>query len=149
MGKWEEFTHDVVNFQEAQVNEGVTVGEFYKTHKLGLLRFYLFTETLTSEDDPSEEADIQTDDQCESATESGQDRDAMVECDQFTKNTGSGVNEIHTVEDNDQSTATLSAVVSPVAVQIIDPTSRCNTSEIVFGPLTDGPFLGDLDDAHT
>lgn len=40
----------------------------------------------------------------------------------------------------------LSAVVSPVAVQIIDPTSRCNTSEIVFGPLTDGPFLGDLDD---
>lgn len=96
------------------------MGDFYETHKLGLLRFYLFSETLTSEDDPSEEADIQTNDQHESATESVQDRDTMVECGQFTKNAGSGENEIHTVEDNDQSAATLSAVVSPVAVQIID-----------------------------
>ena len=33
MGKWEEFSHDI------QVDEDVGVGDYYKTHKLGLLRF--------------------------------------------------------------------------------------------------------------
>ena len=52
MGKWEEFSH----FQEAQVDEDVSVGYYYETHKL-----YLFTKTLASGDDPEEGADIQTD----------------------------------------------------------------------------------------
>lgn len=38
---------------------------------------------------------------------------------------------IHTVKDNDQGTSTLSAVVSTAAVQIIDLTSLCDTSEVI------------------
>lgn len=29
MGKWEEFSHNIVNFQEAQVDEDVSVGKYY------------------------------------------------------------------------------------------------------------------------
>lgn len=29
--KWEEFSHDIVDFQEAYIVEGFTVGELYKT----------------------------------------------------------------------------------------------------------------------
>lgn len=116
MGMWEEFSHDTVNFQEAQVDEDVSVGEYYETHKLGLLRFYLFTKTLTSEDDPEVEADIQTDEQHENTTESGQDKDTMEEGDQLTQKRDNSENQIHTVKDDEQSTATMSAVVSAAAV---------------------------------
>lgn len=146
MGKWEEFSHNIVDFQEAQVDEEVSVGDYYETHILGLLRFYLFTKTLTSGDDPEEEADIQTDEQHENTTESGQDKHTMEEVEQLTQKRRNSENQIHTVEDDEQSTATMSAVVSTAAVQIIDLTSLCNTSEVIFGPLTGGPFLGDLDD---
>ena len=37
MGKWEEFSRNLVNFQEAQVDEDISVGYYYETHKLGLL----------------------------------------------------------------------------------------------------------------
>jgi len=37
MGKWEEFSCNIVNFQEAQVDENGSVGDYYETHKLGLL----------------------------------------------------------------------------------------------------------------
>lgn len=64
-GKWEEFSHDIVDFQEAYLDEGVSVGELYETHKLGTLRFYLFTERLTNGDEVftemAEGADKQTD----------------------------------------------------------------------------------------
>ncbi len=68
----------------------------------------------------------------------------MEEGDQLTQKRDNSENQIHTVKDDEQSTATLSAVVSAVAVQIIDLTSLCNTLEVIFGPLTGGPFLGDL-----
>lgn len=122
------------------------MGENYETHKLGLIRLYLFTKTLTSDDDPSQETDRQTDDRHESTTDSGQDGDEVEEGDQFTQNTSSSENEIHTVKDNDQGTATPSAVVSPVAFQFIDLPSLGNTSGIILGPLTGGPFLGHVDD---
>lgn len=146
MGKWEEFSHDIVNFQEAQVDEDVSVGDYYETHKLGLLRFYLFTKTLTSGDDQEEGADVQTDEQHENTTESGQDKHTMEEVEQLTPKRHNSENQMHTVEDDEQSTATISAVVSTAALQVIDLTSLCNTSEVIFGPLTGGPFLGDLDD---
>ncbi|XP_051812335.1 uncharacterized protein LOC110966885 [Acanthochromis polyacanthus] len=146
MGKWEEFSHDVVDFQEAQVDEDVSVGEYYETHKFGLLRFYLFTKTLTSEDDPEERADVLTDEQHENTTESGQEKHTMEDVEQLTQERHNSENEMHTVKDDEQSTATVSADVSPAAIQIIDLTSLCNTSEVVFGPLTGGPFLGALDD---
>ncbi|XP_049424839.1 uncharacterized protein LOC125884090 [Epinephelus fuscoguttatus] len=47
---------------------------------------------------------------------------------------------MYIVEDDEQSTATMSAVVS------VDLTSLCDTSEVIIGPLPGGPFLGDLDD---
>ncbi|KAM4562116.1 uncharacterized protein PAE49_010719 isoform 1-T2 [Odontesthes bonariensis] len=145
MGKWEEFSHDIVDFQEAQLDEDVSVGDYYEKHKLGLLRFYLFTKTLTSADDPEEGADIQTDEQHENTAESGQETHTM-EGEQLTQKRHNSENQMHTVEDDELSTATMSAVVSTAAVQIIDLTSLCNTSEVIFGPLTGGPFLGDLDD---
>lgn len=45
-GLWEEFSHNIVDFQGACLEEGVSVGELYETQKLGMLRFYLFTESL-------------------------------------------------------------------------------------------------------
>ncbi len=146
MGKWEEFSHDIVNFQEAQIDEDVSVGDYYETHKLGLLRFYLFTKTLTSGDDQEEGADIQTDEQHENTTESGQDKHTMEEIEQLTPKRHNSENQMHTVEDDEQSTATISAVVSTAPLQIIDLTYFCNTSEVIFGPLSGGPFLCDLDD---
>ena len=38
-------------FQETFLDERISVGELYETHKLGMLRFYLFTESLTSRDE--------------------------------------------------------------------------------------------------
>ncbi|XP_061610704.1 uncharacterized protein LOC133468616 isoform X2 [Phyllopteryx taeniolatus] len=138
MGKWEEFSHDIVNFQEAQVDEDVSVRECYDTHKLALLRFYLFTKTLAGGDDQEEGADIPTDEQHENSTECGQKKQTMEKVEQLTwKRHSSEISQIHTTEDDELSTA---------AVQIIDLTSLCNTSEVSFGPLTGGPFLGDLDD---
>jgi len=32
------------------------------------------------------------------------------------------------------------------AVEVVDLTSLCDTSEVIFGPLQGGPFLEDLDD---
>lgn len=144
MGNWEEFSHDIVNFQEAHVDENVTVGEYYETHKLGLLRFYLLTKTLTS-NDPEEEAEIQTNKQHENTTESGRDKDTKEEGDQVIQKKHNSENQIHAVED-EQNTATKSAVVSAGAVQLIDLTYLCDTSEVIVGPLTGEPFLGDLDD---
>lgn len=124
MGKWEEFSHDIVNFQEAQVDENISIGDYYEIHKLGLLRLYLCTKTLTTEDDPEEGADVLTDEQHENTTESGQEKHTMEEVKQLTqKRHCDRENEMHTVKDDEQSTATMSAVVSPAAVQIIDLTS--------------------------
>lgn len=42
MEKWEEFSHDIVNFKEAQVDEDVSVGDYYETHKFFVVRILLF-----------------------------------------------------------------------------------------------------------
>ncbi|KAL7403327.1 hypothetical protein ABVT39_027824 [Epinephelus coioides] len=139
-GKWEEFSHDIVDFQEACVDEDVSVGDLYKTHKLGLLRFYLFTNTLTSENETEEGADIQTDEQHENTAEPGQEKHTMEEVEQLTQKRQNSQHQMYIVEGDEQSTATMSAVVS------IDLTSLCDTSEVIIGPLPGGPFLGDLDD---
>ena len=138
------------DFQEAQVDEVVNVGDNYETHKLGLIRFYMFTKTLTSGDDPEEGADIQTDVQHENTRDTGLEKHTMEGAEQLTQKRHNSEkykpSTIHTVKDDELSTATMSAVVSTAAIQIIDLTSLCNTSEVIFGLLTGGPFLGDLDD---
>ena len=97
-------------------------------------------------DEPEEVAAIQTDEQHENTTESRQEKHTIEEVGQLTQKRHNREDQIHTVEDDELSTATMSAVLSTAAVQIIDLTSLCNTSEVIFGPLTGGPFLGDLDD---
>lgn len=134
-----EFSHDIVNFQEAQVDEDVSVGEYYETHKLGL--FYLFTKTLANVVDPKEGADMQTGDK---AAESGHNKHTMEEVEQLTSTRDNTGNQINTVAGEDQRTAIIS-VVSTAAGQIIDLTSLSNTSEVIFGALTSGPLFGDLD----
>lgn len=57
--------------------------DYYETHKLGLLRFYLFTNTLTSVIDPEEGVKMQTDEQLENAAESGQDKNTMEKVEQL------------------------------------------------------------------
>jgi len=47
--KWEEFSHNIVDFQEAY--QLMLVWESSETHKLGIFRFYLFTEHLTNGDE--------------------------------------------------------------------------------------------------
>lgn len=75
-----------------------------------------------------------------------QDQHTKEEVEQLIMKRHNSENQIHRVEDDEQNTATMSAVVSTAAVQIIDLTSLCNSSEVIFGPLTGGPFSGDADD---
>ncbi|XP_077361249.1 uncharacterized protein LOC144006333 [Festucalex cinctus] len=145
MGTWEEVSHDIVDFQEAQFDEDVSVRDYYDIHKFGLLRFYLFTKTITGEDDPEEGAEVLRDEQHDNTIESGQEKDTMKEMEQQTQKKDDSENPIHIVKDDELSLATVSAVVSSAAVQI-DFSSLCNTSVVSFGPLAGGPFLGDLDD---
>ncbi|KAL7401028.1 hypothetical protein ABVT39_021651 [Epinephelus coioides] len=97
-GKWEEFSHDIVDFQEACVDEDVSVGDLYETHKLGLLRFYLFTNTLTSENETEEGADIQTDEQHENTAEPGQEKHTMEEVGQLTQKRQNSQHQMYIVE---------------------------------------------------
>ena len=76
----------------------------------------------------------------ENTTESGQEKHTLDGVEQLTQKRHNSENQIHIVEKDELSTATLSDV------QIINLTSLCDTSEVIFGPLTGGPFLGDLDD---
>ena len=140
--KWEEFSHDIVDFQEAYRDESISVGELYETHKLGVLRLYLFTEHPTNREDMftemAEGADEQTD-----ADE--QQKNTAENVEQLTQKTLDSEQQTHTVEDDGQSTNNMSAFVS-TAVEIIDLTSLYNTSEVIFGPMQGGPFLGVFDD---
>ncbi|XP_028299015.1 uncharacterized protein LOC114461247 isoform X2 [Gouania willdenowi] len=49
-GTWDQFCHDIVDFQETPLMDGVTVGELYDSHRGGMLRFYLMTESLSEGD---------------------------------------------------------------------------------------------------
>ncbi|XP_060749178.1 uncharacterized protein LOC132861600 isoform X1 [Tachysurus vachellii] len=86
-GKWEEFSHNIVDFQEAYLDEGVSVGELYETHKLGILRFYLFTEHLTNEDEVFTEMTEGTDEQTDAARLNERQKNATEDNEQLTKNT--------------------------------------------------------------
>ncbi|XP_076880222.1 uncharacterized protein LOC143528391 [Brachyhypopomus gauderio] len=55
-GKWEIFSHDIVDYQESELDDDVTIGELYSVLKMGILRFYLNTRFLTDEDES--ESDI-------------------------------------------------------------------------------------------
>ena len=141
-GKWEEFSHDIVDFQEAYLDDSISVGELYETHKLGVLRLYLFTEHPTNTE--------------EMFTEMAEGADKQTDADKQQKNTAENVEQLaqktlyseqqtHTLEDDGQSTNNMSAFVS-TAIEIIDLTSLCNTSEVSFGPMQGGPFFCVFDD---
>ncbi|XP_042609688.1 uncharacterized protein LOC122142538 [Cyprinus carpio] len=66
-GKWEEFSHNIVDFQEAYLDEDVSVGELYETHKLGILRFYVVQSNLTNGDEVFPEMTEGTDEQTDAA----------------------------------------------------------------------------------
>ncbi|KAK7138439.1 hypothetical protein R3I94_010191 [Phoxinus phoxinus] len=134
-GMWEEFSHNIVDFQEAYLDEGVSVGELYETHKLGILRFYLFTEHLTNGDEVFTEMTEETDEQTDAARLNERQKNTTEDNEQLTQKT----------HDSEQQTYTVEAFVS-TAVEMVDLTSLCDTSEVIFGPLQGGPFLEDLDD---
>ncbi|XP_047659720.1 uncharacterized protein LOC125139512 [Tachysurus fulvidraco] len=122
-GKWEEFSHNIVDFQEAYLDEGVSVGELYETHQLGILRFYLFTEHQTNEDEVFTEMTKGTDEQTDAARQNERQKNATEDNEQLTQKTHDSEQQTHTVED----------VVS-TAVEIVDLTSLCDTSEVIFLP---------------
>lgn len=127
-GKWEEFSHDIVDFQEAYLDDGVSVGELYEAHKLGVLRFYLHTESLTNDEvneSEDEEGEVFRE------MEEGDDMHTEVD-DQLTQTNQESEQPTHTVEDEQNTSKVLR--------------SLCDTSEVFFGPMPGGPFLGDLDD---
>lgn len=64
-GSWEEFRHSIYDFQEAELDDDVSVGELYSIVKMGILRFYLHTAYLPFEDQSTE---ISTDFETESDT---------------------------------------------------------------------------------
>ena len=106
------------------------------------LRLYLFTEQLTNREDlfteMAEGADKQTDaDQ--------QQKNTAENVEQLTQKTIDSEQQTHNVEDDGQSTNNMSGFVS-TAVEIIDLTALCNTSEVIFGPMQGGQFLGVFDD---
>lgn len=98
------------------------MGDLYETHKLGVLRFYLFTKSMTNGDEvfpeTEEGADIQTDEQQESATGHRQQKRTMEDVEQLTRKTQDREQQIHTVEDDEQRTTKMSGSVSTAAVQV-------------------------------
>ncbi len=50
-GPWENFSHDVFDFQESELEEEITVGELYTLLKMGMLRFYLSTKCIPPDDE--------------------------------------------------------------------------------------------------
>lgn len=52
LGRFETFSHNILDYQEEAVfDEDITVGELYTVLRMGVLRFYLCTKSLTDEDD--------------------------------------------------------------------------------------------------
>ncbi|XP_053288829.1 uncharacterized protein LOC128449596 [Pleuronectes platessa] len=140
-GMWEEFSHDIVDFQEANLEDSISVRELYEAQKFGVLRFYLFTEHLTNREDITEMgegADKQTD-------ADKQQKKTAENVEQLTQKTPDSKQQSHTVEEDGQSTNKMSALVS-TASEIIDLTSLYNTSEVIFGTMQGDAFLGVFDD---
>jgi len=105
------------------------VWESSETHKLGIFRFYLFTEHLTNGD--------------EVFTEMTEGTDQQTDADEHQKNTTEDNEQMtQKAHEREQQTHTVEAFVS-TAVEIVDLTFLCDTSEV---PLQGGPFLEDLDD---
>jgi len=50
-GKWEDFTHNIFDFKESELDESTTVSELYTLSKCGVLRFYLSTVSLVDKSD--------------------------------------------------------------------------------------------------
>ncbi|XP_053303389.1 uncharacterized protein LOC128462122 [Pleuronectes platessa] len=104
-GIWEEFSHDIVDFQEANLEDSISVRELYEAQKFGVLRFYLFTEHLTNREDITEMgegADKQTD-------EDKQQKKTAENVEQLRQKTPDSKQQSHTVEEDGQSTNKMSA----------------------------------------
>lgn len=76
-----------------------------------------------------------TDEQTDAARLNERQKNATEDNEQVTQKT----------HDSEQQTHTVEAFVS-TAVEIVDLTSLCDQSEVIFGPLQGGPFSEDLDD---
>lgn len=61
-GKWEYFTHDILDFQETALGEGVTVGKIYTALKMGTVRFYLSMDEVPGQSMPNSNSETQNTD---------------------------------------------------------------------------------------
>ncbi|XP_061575820.1 uncharacterized protein LOC133441985 [Cololabis saira] len=86
-GKWEKFSHDIVDFQGAYLEEGVTVGQLYETRKFGVLRFYLLTESLINGDEMFTEMAEGADEQTEAARSDEHQKNTPENDEQLTQKT--------------------------------------------------------------
>lgn len=50
-GPWETFSHYVFDFQESVLEDEISVGELYTVLKMGMLRFYLSTNSIPNSDE--------------------------------------------------------------------------------------------------
>lgn len=58
-GNWGEFTHNVYDFKESELDDHTNVGELYTVSKFGILRFYLYTACQAQESDTDTEEDCE------------------------------------------------------------------------------------------
>lgn len=116
-GRFETFSHDILDYQEeAGLDEDVTIGDLYTALKMGMLRFYLCTKSLTDEDDEHDEE------------KSDENNDAQLG---------------DTREEDDHLTQTV-VILSP-DLNEVDADAFLDT-EVVYGPFLGAPMDNQLDD---
>ncbi|XP_049437634.1 uncharacterized protein LOC125891993 isoform X1 [Epinephelus fuscoguttatus] len=117
-GRFETFSHDILDYQEeAVLDEDITIGDLYTVLKMGMLRFYLCTKSLTDEDD--EEHDEE---------KSDENNDVQLG---------------NTREEDEHLTQTV-VILSP-DLKEVDADAFSDT-EVVFGPFLGDPTDSQLDD---
>lgn len=118
LGRLETFSHDIVDYQEEAVfDEDITVGELYTVLRMGVLRFYLCTKSLTDEDDEYDggKSDVNNNDV-----------------------------QLDTHEEDEQVTQT-GVILSP-DLKLVDADALSDTSEVMFGHFLGEPMASQLDD---
>ena len=132
-GKWEDFSHNVFDFKESELDERTTVGELYTLSKFGILRFYLSTKCFTDISD-TDENNIQRD----GDTTGEQQRET--DSDGYQEKPASIVSLAETSGIAEDST------VHSAAGEVVDLTSQYYDSEVFIGGLPVESSAGQLDD---
>lgn len=139
-GNWEEFTHNVYDFKESELDDHTNVGELYTVSKFGILRFYLYTARQ------AQESDTDTEEDCEMGSQRDIQRGQQVQI-----SLPSEQQDMSTIQAESPSTADHGhgiGLANSSNYECVDLTSSfpMSDSEVIIGPGDSTPSPSQLDD---